>query len=183
MITRSFDSQRQRQQRENEFETLAPSDDTSAPRARPDGPSLKARAVAYLSRRERSRVELARKLRAYAESAEEIETVLDALQKEGWQSNARFAQSLVHRRAPRQGTARILQELRQSGVEDADVAELRDGLRATEYDRALEVWRRRYGVKPQDRSAYTKQARFMASRGFAHDVIRRLLGEGDDESA
>lgn len=133
-----------------------------------------------MSRREHSRAELARKLRPHAESIDEIEAVLDALQQEGWQSNTRYAQSLVHRRAPRQGTARIIQELRQSGVEDADIAELREGLRATEHERALEVWRRRYGAKPEDRNAYAKQARFLASRGFAHDVIRRILGEGDD---
>lgn len=175
MVSRPSGTRRPRH--EDDFETLA----TLADAPRPAGPSLKARAVGYLSRREHSRAELARKLRPHAESAEEIEAVLDALQQEGWQSNARFAQSLVHRRAPRQGTARIVQELRQSGVEDADIADLRDALRATEYERALEVWRRRYGEKPQDRTAYAKQARFLASRGFAHEVIRRLLGEGGNE--
>ncbi|MGY6271187.1 recombination regulator RecX [Achromobacter denitrificans] len=145
------------------------------------GPSLKMRAVGYLSRREHARGELARKLAAHAEDPSEVETVLDALEKEGWLSNERFAQGLVHRRASRQGTARIVQELRQHGVDDNQVAELRDQLRATEYDRALEVWKKRFPARPDDRAAYAKQARFLASRGFAHDVIRRILGEGDDD--
>ncbi|WAI82654.1 MULTISPECIES: recombination regulator RecX [Achromobacter] len=145
------------------------------------GPSLKMRAVGYLSRREHAREELARKLAAYAEDADEIESVLDALEKEGWLSTERFAQSLVHRRASRQGAARIVQELRQHGVDDTQVAELREQLRATEYDRALEVWKKRFDAKPEDRAAYAKQARFLASRGFAHDVIRRILGEGEDD--
>ena len=145
------------------------------------GPSLKMRAVGYLSRREHAREELARKLAAYAEDADEVESVLDALEKEGWLSTERFAQSLVHRRASRQGAARIVQELRQHGVDDNQVAELRDQLRATEYDRALEVWKKRFSAKPDDRAAYAKQARFLASRGFAHDVIRRILGEGDED--
>jgi len=145
------------------------------------GPSLKMRAVGYLSRREHAREELARKLAAYAEDPGEVEAVLDALEKEGWLSTERFAQSLVHRRASRQGAARIVQELRQHGVDDNQVAELRDQLRATEYDRALEVWKKRFSAKPDDRAAYAKQARFLASRGFAHDVIRRILGEGGDE--
>lgn len=145
------------------------------------GPSLKMRAVGYLSRREHAREELARKLAAYAENAEEVESVLDALEKEGWLSTERFAQSLVHRRASRQGAARIVQELCQHGVDDIQVAELRDQLRATEYDRALEVWKKRFSAKPEDRAAYAKQARFLASRGFAHDVIRRILGEGDED--
>ncbi|MGE8642726.1 MAG: recombination regulator RecX [Achromobacter sp.] len=145
------------------------------------GPSLKMRAVGYLSRREHAREELARKLSAYAEDAAEVEAVLDALEKEGWLSTERFAQSLVHRRASRQGAARIVQELRQHGVDDSQVAELRDQLRATEYDRALEVWKKRFDAKPADRAAYAKQARFLASRGFAHDVIRRIVGDSDED--
>lgn len=155
------------------------SEDKSRPR--PKGPSLKMRAVGYLSRREHARDELARKLAPHAEDPDEVERVLDALEKEGWLSTERFAQSLVHRRASRQGAARIVQELRQHGVDDARVSELREQLRATEYERALEVWQKRFGAKPGDRAAYAKQARFLASRGFAHDVIRRILGAGDDD--
>ncbi|TRM55061.1 recombination regulator RecX [Achromobacter sp. LC458] len=161
----------------------SPTGDNAGDAAKParKGPSLKMRAVGYLSRREHAREELARKLFAYAEDADEIDSVLDALEKEGWLSTERFAQSLVHRRASRQGAARIVQELRQHGVDDTQVAELREQLRATEYDRALEVWKKRFDAKPPDRTAYAKQARFLASRGFAHDVIRRILGEGDGD--
>ena len=109
------------------------------------------RAVGYLSRREHARDELARKLAPHAEDADEVERVLDALEKEGWLSTERFAQSLVHRRASRQGAARIVQELRQHGVDDTQVSELREQLRATEYPRALEVWQKRFGAKPEDR--------------------------------
>jgi len=158
-----------------------PSDPPRKAKAPPKGPSLKMRAVGYLSRREHAREELARKLAPHAEDPAEVDTVLDALEKEGWLSTERFAQSLVHRRASRQGAARIVQELRQHGVDDNQVAELREQLRATEYDRALEVWKRKFDAKPEDRAAYAKQARFLASRGFAHDVIRRILGAGDDE--
>ncbi|WP_459618780.1 recombination regulator RecX [Bordetella sp. 2513F-2] len=172
---------------DDDFETLAPAapaDDGSeaAPTRTPrTGPSLKARAVGYLSRREHSRTELARKLRPYADDPHELESVLDALQREGWLSNARFAQSLAHRRAPRQGTARIVQELRQHGLDEQQVSELRDTLRATEYQRALEVWRKRFDAPPADRTGYARQARFLAGRGFAHDVIRRILGGAHDD--
>lgn len=165
---------------DDEFETLAQSRDDAAAPSRP-GRTLKARAVGYLSRREYSRLELARKLQPYAEEGDDIEAVLDDLQREGWLSNARFAQSLAHRRAPRQGASRIVQELKQQGVADDQVAELREQLRATEYARALAVWQKRFGEKPADRAAYARQARFLAGRGFAHDVIRRILGGGDDE--
>lgn len=154
--------------------------DASARTAR-RGPSLKMRAVGYLSRREYSRQDLARKLAPHAESEEEVAQVLEALTREGWQSNERYAQSLAHRRAPRQGTARIVQELKHSGIDDVQIAEVRDTLRATEYERALEVWRKRFGEAPADRAAYAKQVRFLASRGFAHDAIRRVIGSAGAE--
>lgn len=144
------------------------------------GPSLKMRAVGYLSRREHAREELGRKLASHAQDPADIDAVLDALTQEGWLSTERFAQSLVHRRASRQGVARIVQELRLHGVSDSQVTELRQQLRVTEYERALAVWRKRFGVKPQDRAAYAKQARFLVSRGFTRDVARRILGADDD---
>lgn len=168
-------------QRSSEVRSAKRAADAGSGKPERKGPSLKMRAVGYLSRREHAREELSRKLAAYAEEGDDVEAVLDALEKEGWLSTERFAQSLVHRRSSRQGTARIVQELRQHGVDDVQVAEVREQLRATEYDRALEVWKRKFDAKPDDRAAYAKQARFLASRGFAHDVIRRILGEGDDE--
>ena len=150
-------------------------------RAARKGLSLRARAVGYLSRREHARQELARKLAPHSESPEQLQDLLDALEREGWLSTARYAQSVVHRRAGREGTARITQTLRQQGVDAAQIDALRTDLRATEYQRALTVWQKRFGEPPPDRAAYAKQARFLAGRGFDHEVIRRILGgrEGD----
>ncbi|OWT77208.1 MULTISPECIES: recombination regulator RecX [unclassified Achromobacter] len=159
--------------------------DGSAQAATPtrSGPSLKARAVGFLSRRDYARNEIASKLKPHADSEDELNKVLDDLEREGWLSTERFAQSLVHRRADRQGAARIVQELRAKGVAEAQVSELQENLRATEYERARAVWDKRFGERPApgDRSAYAKQARFLAGRGFAHDVIRRILGGSDDD--
>ena len=144
--------------------------------------SLKARAVALLSRREHSRVELSRKLGAVAESADQLEQVLGDLMREGWLSDERYAQSLVHRRSGTHGAARIASELRQSGVADAAIADIRESLRETEFDRARGVWQKRFGgAAPADRQAFAKQARFLAGRGFGNDVIYRLLGEASED--
>jgi len=160
------------------------------------GLSIKARAVALLSRREHSRLELARKLAPHAEDPQALETLLDDLIREGWLSDERFAQSLLHRRAPTRGTARIVNELRQSGVPDGAISQARDTLSETEFERAREVWKKKFGSSlsrpsggsqaresdpsrpsgPADRAAYAKQARFLAGRGFGHDVIARVLG-------
>ncbi|AZG09998.1 recombination regulator RecX [Pigmentiphaga sp. H8] len=138
------------------------------------GPSLKARAVGYLSRREHSRLELGRKLARFGEE-DEVRAVLDSLEKEGWLSTQRYAQSVVHRLAAKQGTLRIMHELRQHGVADAQIAELRDTLETTELARAREVWRKRFGTLPADASQRAKQVRFLMSRGFGQSTIRQVL--------
>lgn len=141
------------------------------------GLSLKARAVSYLSRREYSRVELTRKLAPHAESPEELEKLLNALEQEGWQSDSRFVQGVVHRKSVSQGSTRIIHALRQQGISDDKVAEVREQLKNTELERAQAVWQKRFGAKLPAATAadYAKQVRFLAARGFQHEVIRRVL--------
>lgn len=148
------------------------------------GPSLKMRAVGLLSRREHSRAELARKLAPYADvdNPDELKQVLDALERENWQSDARFAQSLIHRRAPRKGTALVIQELRQHGLPDDQLTQIREQLRGTELERARTVWQHKFNRAPVDRADYAKQFRFLASRGFSSDCLRRILGEQDSDA-
>jgi len=142
--------------------------------------SLKMRAVDFLSRREHSRLELARKLGRYSEDADEIASVLEDLAKQGLLSDERFAQSLVHRRAAGRGTSRVLQELRQHGVSGEQVDGVREALSATEFQRARAVWERRFGEPPADMQARARQIRFLSARGFSHGVIRRVV-QGADE--
>ncbi|KWE52474.1 MULTISPECIES: recombination regulator RecX [Burkholderia] len=142
--------------------------------------SLKGRALGYLSRREYSRAELARKLAPYVGEDESVEPVLDALEKEGWLSDARFAESLVHRRASRVGVARIVSELKRHAVGDGLVEEVHAQLRETELTRAQAVWRKKFGALPQTPAERAKQARFLAARGFSSATIVKLLKIGDD---
>ncbi|MCA3187302.1 MULTISPECIES: recombination regulator RecX [unclassified Cupriavidus] len=143
--------------------------------------SLKARAVGYLSRREHSRVELARKLAPHAESAEEVEMLLDALERENWLSNDRFVDSLVHRRASRYGAARVMQEAKTHQLGNEQLRELQDRLRDTEAERAAEVWRKRFGVPPDSPEARAKQIRFMMARGFSRSVIGKIIRGAEDD--
>ncbi|KVO27869.1 recombinase RecX [Burkholderia ubonensis] len=142
--------------------------------------SLKGRALGYLSRREYSRAELARKLAPYAGEDESVEPVLDALEQEGWLSDARFAESLVHRRASRVGTARIVNELKRHAVGDTLVEEVGAQLRETEWARAQAVWRKKFGALPHTPAERAKQARFLAARGFSSATIVKLLKCGDE---
>jgi regulatory protein len=158
---------------DDEFETFPDAAPSASARS---GPTLKARAIAFLSRREYSRRELQRKLAPLTHEPDELESLLDTLERENWLSNERFAQSLVNRRAPRQGTQRIVQELRQHGLADAVVQEVQQRLQDTETQRALQVWEKKFGQPPRDPKDYARQFRFMASRGFSTELVRRLLG-------
>ena len=93
--------------------------------------SLKGRALRLLSQREHSRSELAAKLAPHAESPEELAALLDLLVEQDWLSDKRAAQSLVHRRGPRLGAARLVRELRNRGVADELVREATAPLLAT----------------------------------------------------
>lgn len=163
----------------DDFETLAPADD-SPPETKKragKGLSLKARAVNYLARREHSRHELARKLAPHVppEQPETLEALLDELERENWLSNQRFAQGMAHRRGAGRGTALVMQELRQHGLDAADLETVRDQLRVTEFQRAKDAWQKKFGQPPEDAKAHAKQARFMASRGFSNETFRRVL--------
>ena len=145
--------------------------------------SLKGRALKYLAAREHSRLELTRKLAPHAESADEVQRVLDELEQRGFLSAERFAESVVHRKAARYGTARLKAELSQHRLPDELTRSVTEQLKATEFDRAHALWARRFGEPPTLPEDRARQTRFLAARGFQGDVIRRVLrGDGFRDS-
>lgn len=148
-------------------------------RTRP-GPSLKGRALRLLAAREHSRLELERKLRAHETEPGELAPVLDALQAKGFISDERVADSVVNRRAARLGAARVRAELQAKGLDEAVVRQAVDALRATERERALAVWRKKFGQPPTDAAERARQMRFLAARGFSPDVLRQVVSGADD---
>lgn len=144
------------------------------------GPSLKARALKLLSLREHTRLELERKLAAHAESAEQLAEALDALQARGFINEARVVESVVHRRAARLGASRVRQELQAKGVAQGAITEAVQALRSTELARAREVWVKKFGTPAADAKERARQVRFLISRGFAADVVRRVVNGADE---
>lgn len=144
--------------------------------------SLKARAIGYLSRREHSRLELSRKLAAHvnAEDPDELDRTLNELEQGNWLSNERFAQNLVNRRASGKGTAAVMQELRQHGLEADQLQEIQQQLRSTEFKRARAVWEKKFGAPPGSPKEKARQIRFLASRGFSASALTRILGDLSD---
>ena len=149
--------------------------------------SLKGRALKLLAQREHSRSELETKLARHVEEGDDLSAILDELESKDFINSERVAASVVHRRASRMGTQRVVQELRSKGLDDALIKSTAAELQSTELERALQVWKSKFGSRepattPQEKA---KQMRFLAARGFSGDVVRKVLksaAEIDDEN-
>ena len=179
-------------------------------------PSIKGRALRYLSQREHSRAELERKLKRWSEGgvdgappsrtsaspgdptataaqpslAQQIAAALDDLVAKGFLSDARAAESVLNRKGSRLGIHRLRQELRAKGLGAELVTNTLAKAKATEFERARDLWLRRFGSShpamseadcesAPDRQLIAKkraqQMRFLAARGFSGDIIRRVM--------
>ncbi len=143
--------------------------------------SLKGRALRYLSQREHSRAELIKKLKAHEEEPGQIVRMLDELQAKGFIDENRVVESVIHRRSPRLGAMRVTQELQAKGLPPEAIAQAVQSLKSTELERARGVWQRKFGEPAADPAARMKQMRFLATRGFAPEVIRRVVAGAEDD--
>jgi regulatory protein len=138
--------------------------------------TLRERALRLLARREHARAELARKLAPHAESAEELEMLLDDLSERRLLSDERYVEMRLNARGARFGNARLAYELRTQGVSEELVG---TALASTddELTRARLVWQRKFGNKPEalDADERARQTRFLMSRGFSGEIVRRVL--------
>ncbi|HZX30531.1 MAG TPA: recombination regulator RecX [Rhodocyclaceae bacterium] len=142
--------------------------------------SLRVQALKVLARREYSRAELRAKLAPHAESEEQLDSLLDALQAERLLSDQRYANQRVIARAGRFGNSRLKQELRTHGVGDEDIAAAMEESGGDETERCRAVWNKKFGHPPASAEERAKQMRFLQYRGFSADAIRRVL-KGEEE--
>jgi len=141
--------------------------------------TLRLRALNILARREHSRAELARKLAPYAET-EAVEALIDQLEQEQLLSNTRYVEMLAHARAGKHGSLRLKADLRDKGIPDSDMSAVLESAREQDLDAARTVWQKKYGAAPANSAERARQYRFLASRGFPMEVIRRVIGGDDD---
>ncbi|MBX9958617.1 MAG: recombination regulator RecX [Burkholderiaceae bacterium] len=145
--------------------------------------SLKGRALRLLGQREHTRLELERKLARYEEEPGTLAQALDELQAKGYLDEQRAAESLVHRRAGRLGAARLRQEMQDRGLARELIEQALAGLKDSELTRAREVWRRRFEALPIDAQERARQTRFLLTRGFSAEVVRRVMGSDPADEA
>ena len=60
------------------------------------------------------------------------------------------------------------------------IAEAVQEMGSTELERAREVWRKKFGEPSADQAARAKQVRFLISRGFAAEVVKRVVAGADE---
>jgi regulatory protein len=107
-----------------------------------------------------------------------VDQLLDWLVANKYLSETRFVESRVNARSRKQGGLLIKLELARHGL--ALEPEQAATLRETEFARAQALWQRKFGEPATDPKLRAKQARFLAARGFAADVVRRVVG-GEEE--
>jgi regulatory protein len=143
---------------------------------------IEGRALRLLAGREHSRAELRRKLTGRGYPAELTDRVLAALEKRGLLSERRYAESYIASRQRRgYGPLRIRAELRERGIETAEIESRLDPGDEQWWGIMLEIAERRFGAEPPgDRREQGRRGRFLQQRGFPPAMIRRLLwGDGD----
>lgn len=133
-------------------------------------------ALRLLGRREHSARELAAKLEARGIDEATASEVIVKLGEAGWQSDARYAETLVRSRiAQGYGPLRIEAELEVAGIAESAA---REAIAASETDWAVlaaELRSRRFGPPPQALAEAQKQFRYLAGRGFSHEQVRKAL--------
>jgi len=149
-------------------------------KSKPDPGELRERAVGLLARREHSRAELARKLGQSGFDARDIQPLLDEFEEKRWLSDRRFAESYVADHRSRAGAVKLAFDLRQRGVADNIIEAVLSDNRDSELERAQAVWQKKFGSAPTDMTERARQMRFLQSRGFGTEVIRRVIHDAAD---
>jgi regulatory protein len=150
--------------------------------APPDATEIRTRALGLLARREHSALELKRKLLQRGYPPDLIQPVLQDLSSEGLLSEIRFAEAWVSSCIARgQGPVKLRAKLRQQGLTDLQIQQALATV-DTDWGRlASDVRCKRFGnVLPRSVAERARQTRFLESRGFATDHIRKALGDSQD---
>ena len=134
-----------------------------------------------LSRRDMSRSEFIAKLTAAEYGKEDAEAVADWCASEGFLNETRFAEGNARRLGVKYGARRVGATLKQKGVSEEVVAETVAALKDSEFARAQALWLRKFHEPAIDTNERNRQIRYLQSRGFGFDVIKKVIAGVVDE--
>ena len=138
--------------------------------------SLRATAVRMLARREWARAELRDRLARAGGERDEIERVLDALERDGYLSDARYAQMIVAQKAGRFGPRAIAYALRERGVAAQASTDALEALRGVDqFAQARQLLSRRFADPPADDRERARQVRFLLGRGYPLSIALKVV--------
>lgn len=138
--------------------------------------ALRSRALAMLTRREHSQLELKQKLAELGGTPEQIDSILAELSSQSWQDDRRFTEVFIRSCARKgQGPLNIQQELKQRGIMDKElISEL-----LAEHDwfeLAQQTRSKKFGDDlPLERKEQARQLRFLQYRGFSSEQCWHAL--------
>ena len=92
-------------------------------------------------------------------------------------SDARFTEQVVNARKAKFGSSRIAHELKQKGVEEHLISAALANVKTDELANAADICRKKYKTVPANRNEWASRARFLQSRGFSFDVIKKVLNQ------
>jgi regulatory protein len=108
-------------------------------------------------------------------SDEDIAAVTEWCAQEGFLNETRFAEGNARRLGTKYGARRVGATLKQKGVSEELIAETVSQLADSDFDRARALWLRKFGEPATNANDKNKQIRFLQSRGFGFDVIKRVI--------
>ena len=135
------------------------------------------KAMDFLALREYGQKELINKLRSKGFSDEISSSVVERLSEDGLQNDSRFIESFIRSRIKQgKGQLKITQELEQKNLPSQSIFSALDNLDMNWSELAHEVRIKKFGNNlPDDFNKKAKQIRFLQSRGFENEIIRKIL--------
>lgn len=141
-----------------------------------DTPLALDKALAYLTKADRTEVEIRNRLGRLRFDEETVEETVRKLRVLGYLDDTRVARREVDLLAPAKGLGkrRIEQRLLSRGVEE-ELAEVEVGRigEETELEKALGLLKKKYRADDD----FAKAGRFLMQRGFDEEIVRTALGQ------
>ncbi|MCH4247758.1 MAG: recombination regulator RecX [Acinetobacter populi] len=153
----------------------------SPPKKIPTGNTLRALGFALLAKKEYSKTDLKQKLLAYGAAFDEVETLVEELAQQNYQSDERMAGMLLRSQIRQgRGPARIKQALKKHDI-DLDLAQ-QEYDEVDWFEQALNLKIKKFGTEViTDPKQKAKQIRFLQYRGFSMDIIMKVVNYKGEE--
>ena len=140
---------------------------------------LKKRALYYLGKREYSRLELQKKINAFAQELEidkhNIKNILNDLEGNDWLSDQRFTEQFIFSKKNKYGINKIRYELKMRGVDEAIINSELIKIKSEDYSLAKKIWSKKFDDTPHSQEERNKQIRFLQGRGINLELIHKNL--------